>query len=125
MSTTLLPPFTGPSTDPVSPRRVVTLSRDTPPEETVLVERGREVLRGRSHRGGGQPTRWAGWNLTLDKIDLLVRIVDRLVRHYDRADLWESWLVQVGRREDLASGGIGRHIAILDYRLQVPVAVDR
>ncbi len=98
------PPFAGPSTHPLAPRRILTLPRES---QADLVDRGRQLI----HRSSA-------------KIDLIVRAVDALARYYDRADLFEPWLRQVMRREELASTGIGRHVAILDYRLGVPLPVD-
>src|SRR5262245_28226173 len=114
-SSPLLP---GSSMHPLSPRRLAVLPPDPTPADAGLIERGRAVLsRAVLPLRPNQVEQWQGWSLSAHKVDLIIRLVDRMVSHYGRTDLWELWLRTVARREDLGTTGIGGHIAILDYRL--------
>lgn len=108
----LIHSFTGSSVHPLSQRRVVVVSRDPAPEELSVVERGRAFLASEPH------------SLSSGKADLIIRVVDRLATYYHHSERWEMWLRHVVRRENLASTGIGRGCAILDYRLPIPLVVE-
>lgn len=112
----------GPTIEGVAPHRIVVLSGPAPAD---LLDHGRQLLVGRASAWPhARPPRWHGWDFSVDKADLMIRIVAELARYYGRPEVFESWLMSLARREDLATTGITRHVAMLDFRFAPAIPID-
>lgn len=110
---------------PVPPWRTVLLPAVPAPEDEPLLQRGRALLLGRaSDLGPPRLPLWQGWEFSRDKADVMIRIIDALVRHYALPGAFDSWLLSLARREHLGSTGVGGGVALLDFRMAPLPEID-